>query len=149
VEFAIILALMIMMVAGLVEFGRVMWHYDALAKGTRDGARIVSITDFSSLGSAVSKAQTAVVAAATAARIAGLTASKVSVRCDDDMNDAADYACTDTRFTAASPPVRVIVGISGYSLTVGAILPMIRQDGSVWQAYSLALAPKTSMPYMK
>ncbi|HZX31869.1 MAG TPA: TadE family protein [Rhodocyclaceae bacterium] len=149
VEFAFVLAIMILLVSGLFEFGRVFWFYDALAKSTRDSARMLSMTEVTGLSAGVSQAQSMVVTAASQARLSGVTAAKVSVRCDDDYSDTTDYACTDSRFTVANPPVRVIVGITGYSITVGGILPMVRQDGSTWAPFSLGLSPKTTMPYMK
>jgi len=38
VEFAIVLTLMLLITAGIFEFGRAFEYYDALAKATRDGA---------------------------------------------------------------------------------------------------------------
>ncbi|MGE5491596.1 MAG: TadE/TadG family type IV pilus assembly protein [Actinomycetota bacterium] len=149
VEFAFVLAIMILLVAGLFEFGRVFWFYDALAKSTRDSARMLSMTEVSGLSTGITQAQSMVVTAATQARLSGVTAAKVSVRCDDDYSDTTDYACTDSRFTVTNPPVRVSVGITGYSMTVGGILRMVRQDGSTWAPFGLALSPKTTMPYMK
>ena len=44
VEFALLLFLLLILVAGIVEFGRAFWYYDALAKATRDGARFLSMS---------------------------------------------------------------------------------------------------------
>lgn len=41
-EFALVVGVLLLIVGGIVEFGRLFWHYDALTKVTRDGARLMS-----------------------------------------------------------------------------------------------------------
>src|SRR2546426_4881806 len=42
VEFALLIIPLLMIVTGIIEFDRPFWYYDALVKGTRDGARYLS-----------------------------------------------------------------------------------------------------------
>ncbi|MDI1244349.1 MAG: pilus assembly protein, partial [Rhodoferax sp.] len=41
VEFAFVIVVLLLIMAGLVEFGRTFWYADALTKATRDGARLL------------------------------------------------------------------------------------------------------------
>ena len=86
VEFALLLILLLMIVAGIVEFGRTFWYYDALTKATRDGARFLSNARASTtvaLDTALQdQAKTMVVNAANSARVPSFSASRVAVSCD-------------------------------------------------------------------
>lgn len=42
VEFTLVIGVLVLIVVGIAEFGRLFWHYDALTKATRDGARLMS-----------------------------------------------------------------------------------------------------------
>lgn len=42
VEFALVLIPLLLIVGGIIEFGRAFWYYDALAKASRDAARYLS-----------------------------------------------------------------------------------------------------------
>src|SRR2546427_9681103 len=83
VEFAIVLTLMLLITAGIFEFGRAFQYYDALAKATRDGARYMSTAPKATISSAaVTAAKNLVVAEANAANVApALTNGKVVVTC--------------------------------------------------------------------
>ena len=135
VEFAIVLSLMLLITAGIFEFARAFQYYDALAKATRDGARLMSAAPKATINSvAVSNAQALVVAAANAANLNPLlTTADVVVTC-------TPAACAD-----GTAPTDVEVSISGYSITIGGVMPFVSGTTS----YSgVPLAPHTTMRYM-
>src|SRR5438309_8166220 len=84
VEFAMVLTLMLLITAGIFEFGRAFQHYDALAKATRDGARYMSSAPKATISSvAVSNAKALVVTEANAANLSPvLTNADVVVTCN-------------------------------------------------------------------
>lgn len=134
VEFAFVLTLMLLITAGIFEFGRAFQYYDALAKATRDGARYMSSAPKATISSAaVSAAQNLVVAAANAANIApALTTGEVTVTC-------TPAACAD-----GTAPTDVEVSISAYSITIGGVMPFV--SGTSFTG--VTLAPHTTMRYM-
>ena len=135
VEFAIVLSLMLLITAGIFEFGRAFQYYDALAKATRDGARYMSAAPKATINSvAVSDAKNLVVNAANAANVAPvLTIAEVVVTC-------TPAACAD-----GTAPADVEVSITGYSINIGGVMPFVSGTTS----YSgVTLAPHTTMRYM-
>ena len=135
VEFAIMLSLMLLITAGIFEFGRAFQYYDALAKATRDGARFMSAAPKATISSvAVSDAKNLVVNAANAANVAPvLTTAEVVVTC-------TPAACAD-----GTAPSDVEVSIAGYSINIGGVMPFVSGTTS----YSgVTLAPHTTMRYM-
>lgn len=136
VEFAIVLALMLLIVAGIFEFGRAFQYYDALAKATRDGARYMSAAPKATINSVgVPAAKALVVAAANAANVVpALTTGEVDVTCTP--------ACTDG---AAPPGMYIQVSITGYSITIGGVMPFVSGTTSYT---GVTLAPHTTMTYM-
>jgi Flp pilus assembly protein TadG len=135
VEFAIVLSLMLLITAGIFEFGRAFQYYDALAKATRDAARYMSAAPKATINSvAVGNAQALVVAAANAANLNPLlTTAEVVVTC-------TPAACAD-----GTAPTDVEVSISGYSINIGGVMPFVSGTTS----YSgVPLAPHTTMRYM-
>ncbi len=135
VEFAIVLSLMLLITAGIFEFARAFQYYDALAKATRDGARLMSAAPKATINSvAVSNAQALVVAAANAANLNPLlTTADVVVTC-------TPAACAD-----GTAPTDVEVSISGYSITIGGVMPFVSGTTSYT---GVPLAPHTTMRYM-
>ena len=135
VEFAIVLSLMLLIVAGIFEFGRAFQYYDALAKATRDGARYMSAAPKATISSvAVSNAQGFVVAASNAANLKPqLTTANVVVTC-------TPAACAD-----GTAPTDVEVSISGYTITIGGVMPFVTGTTSYT---GVPLGPHTTMRYM-
>ena len=135
IEFALLLVLLLMFVAGIVEFGRAFWYYNALTKATRDGARYLSnirSSDSEALDNATqSQAKTMVVNAAIAAKVPDFTAEKVAVSCEPNC----------------SAPVYVKVAITGYQITIGGWIPILLPVGSA--TWTTTLSPSTSMRYMQ
>ncbi|HEV8553244.1 MAG TPA: TadE/TadG family type IV pilus assembly protein [Casimicrobiaceae bacterium] len=135
VEFAIVLTLMLLITAGIFEFGRAFQYYDALAKATRAGARLMSAAPKATISSvAVTNAKSLVVTAANAANLKPqLTAADVVVTC-------TPAACAD-----GTAPTDVEVSISGYTITIGGVMPFISGTTSYT---GVPLAPHTTMRYM-
>jgi Flp pilus assembly protein TadG len=139
VEFGIVLALLITLLAGIFGFGRAFWYYDALSKATRDAARNMSVhakADIATAGTV--KAKDTVVAAATSAGIGAFTSANVRVTCLDKFFN--DSSCTD-----GTAPGGIRVEVVNYTLSVGQYLPFVIGATS---SYNTTLAPRTTMRYM-
>lgn len=126
-EFAIVISLLVLIVGGVVEFGRVFWYYNALTKTTRDGARYLSKSVD------IATAKSLVVKEAAEAGLPGFGLGNVLVKCDPSLSSS----CDDTE--AAE---HVTVGITGYSVNLGEWFPVV---GGVVQ---LNLQPHTTMRYI-
>lgn len=139
VEFALLLTFLLLIAAGIFEFGRAFWYYDALAKATRDGARYMSMAPKATISSAgVPVARNLVVAAANAASLSpALTSGEVLVTC-------LPGSCSD-----GTAPVDVEVQISGYVIEIGGIFPFILNSLVATKYTGVSLAPHTTMRYMK
>lgn len=140
VEFALILTLLITLMAGIFEFGRAFWYYDALTKATRDGARLMSVSPNATIASAaVGDAKTQVANAVTDAGVPGFTTANVEVTC---LNAAFNVgpACAD-----GTAPGGVRVQIIDYTMTIGQFIPFLIGASS---SYAAELSPHTSMVYM-
>lgn len=142
VEFAIVLVFLILVVAGIVEFGRAFWYYDALSKATRDGARVLSMADKDSFSSLIDDAQRHVRDSANAANLnPALTVDNVAVTCLGDTFN--DIGC-------GSAPANIRVAIIGYTIDIGGMIPFLSPTGGASTTFSgVALAPHTTMRYMK
>lgn len=140
IEFALVLALMISIVAGILEFGRAFWYYDALSKATRNAARTLAVSPPATIASsAVAAARAEVNDAASTAGVSSFSTSNVSVVCLDSAFNTA--TCTD-----GTSPAAVRVSITGYSLFLGSTIPFLV---GAERNYTVNLAPGTTMPYMK
>ena len=127
VEFAIVLIPLLIITAGIVEFGRVFWYYDALSKATRDGARYLSRSTL------LNQATTRTIVKNT------ILKANVNVEDFDSLNDIVISCIPNT----CTDPLYVTVNIN-YSLTLGAWIPFLSDTG----VYSLSLAPSTTMRYL-
>jgi Flp pilus assembly protein TadG len=140
VEFALILALLISILAGIFEFGRAFWYYDALTKATRDGARLMSVTDTLTIATpGVANAQTLVANAVSDAGVPDFTTANVEVTCLNATFD--DAVCTN-----GTAPGGVRVQIVDYSMTIGQFIPFLLGGSS---SYTANLSPHTTMRYMQ
>lgn len=145
VEFAFILPLLLLIFTGTIEFGRAMWHYDALAKAARDAARYLSTVPTVDLGaeaaSATSTARTIVANAATRAGVTGLTpAADITIAC-------APTACGSALFPAEV--TTVTVGIN-YPFVIGGWIPVFgASPAEAPSVITTALAPHVTMRYMR
>lgn len=135
VEFALLLIPLLMIVTGIIEFGRAFWYYDALAKSTRDGARYLSnsrVGPTVALNTAMqNQAKTMVVNAASLAQVPSFSAGDVAVACDPDCN----------------APTYVTVRINAYPIIIGGWIPVFIPTGAT--TWSSTLSPYTTMRYMR
>lgn len=141
VEFAFGIVLMLLITAGIFEFGRAFWYYNALDKATRDAARYLSalpgteMTNPTTAAAAIKTAQDLVVAAVNNANVRpAIDTSKVAVTCD--------AACG-----VSTKPLNITVSITGFSIRIGGVFPFV--GGPTGGNYGdIGLAPHTTMRYM-
>ena len=146
VEFALVIVFLLILVAGIVEFGRAFWYYDALTKATRDGARMLSVADRETFatGTFMNDVTNRVVQAANAANVKPpLSTSNVSLTCLDDTFGTVGCG------SGVNAPANVRVAITGYTINIGGLIPFLSPTGGASKVYSgVALAPQTTMRYM-
>lgn len=145
IEFAFILPLLLVIFTGMVEFGRAMWHYDALAKSARDAARYLSTVPTANLGgeaaSATSTTRTIVTHAAARASVAGLTpATDVTITC-------APTPCGSVVSPADVTTVSVDIN---YPFVIGGWIPIFgASPADAPSAVTTTLSPHVTMRYMR
>jgi Flp pilus assembly protein TadG len=142
VEFAFVLVILLLIMAGMVEFGRTFWYADALTKATRDGARVMSSWPLDTISSqGLGAARNITQDSANAANVSPpLATGNVLVQC---LNEAFNsVACTD-----GTAPANVMVSITGFSVNLGEWFPFIGTDGLI-SFGGIPLAPHTTMRYM-
>lgn len=142
VEFAFVIVVLLLFMAGIVEFGRTLWYADALTKATRDGARLLSSWPQATLSSTgVGSVKALVSNSANAANLnPPLLATSVQVQC---LNDAfGAVACND-----GAAPSNVRVSITGFTVNLGEWFPFIGNDGLI-SLGRIPLSPHTTMRYM-
>lgn len=134
VEFAIVISLLVLITGGIIEFGRVLWYYDALTKATRDGARFMSAVPNDTISTNITAAQNLVVNAASAANVSPVLTSGPSGN--------VDVTCEPAPCQNGVAPEYVKVAITRYSVTFGSWFAIPLPSGP------LTLAPYTTMRYM-
>lgn len=142
VEFAFVLVILLLIMAGVVEFGRTLWYADALTKATRDGARLMSSWPIGTIGSnGPGAARNITKDSANAANVSpSLAVGNVLVEC---LNDAfVSVTCAD-----GTAPANVRVSITSFSVVLGAWFPFIGTGGLINYG-GISLAPHTTMRYM-
>lgn len=142
VEFAFVIVILLLLMAGMVEFGRTVWYADALTKATRDGARLLSAWPQATMSSnGVGTVTTLVSNSANAANLnPPLLAANVQVQC---LNNAfGAVACND-----GAAPANVRVSITGFTVNLGEWFPFIGNDGLI-SLGNVPLAPHTTMRYL-
>lgn len=144
VELAFVIIFLLMLVAGIVEFGRAFWYYDALTKATRDGARLLSMAQRDTFTAAIDAAKDRVVASANAANLQpALTSADVSVTCMSQ--DFSSIGCDNGN----NAPHNVRVAIDGYTIDIGGMIPFLSPTGGAAKTYrDVTLAPQTTMRFM-
>lgn len=145
VELAIVMVLMLLIVAGIIGFGRAFWYADALTKSVRDGARLLStwpVEDISPPGG-VAAVKAHVVASANAANVSPpLTIENVLVQCLYSSFGGTGNC------TAGTKPDNVQVSITNFTIDLGAWFPFIG-DAGVIDYGNAELAPRSTMRYLK
>lgn len=139
VEMAILAVVMFLIAAGIVEFSRAFWYYNALDKATRDAARFMSavslieITDSTKTTAALTVAKSLALATANGANVSpAIVAEDIDILCD-----AA--ACTGTKPTNVTATVTLVMNI-------GSIFPFVSVTNGSYG--DVTLAPSTTMRYM-
>lgn len=144
VELAFVIIVMLFIVAGIIEFGRVFWYADALTKATRDGARLMSNWPVANLNSGgVGAAKSLAATAATAANVRPNldVATNVVVECLGPSPGFSVVACVD-----GTAPANVRVSITGFNIVIGTMVPFIKVYGGSFG--NIPLSPYTTMRYM-
>lgn len=137
VEFAFVIVILLLVMAGMVEFGRIFWYADALTKATRDGARMMSSWVASDIGNGITKAKLHVIEVAAAAHVSpALGVANVVVRCDGTVDCAA-----------GGTPNNVTVSIDNFDIVLGEWFPFIGTNGLI-SLGEVSLTPHTTMRYM-
>jgi Flp pilus assembly protein TadG len=133
IEFVIVLPLLLLIFTGMIEYGRMMWHYDALAKATRDAARYLSTVKRTDLNTedttATSTTHKIVIDAAAAA---GLSTTGLQI------NPSCDPTCT------GEGTVNTVSVDIDYPFTIGGWVPVF----GAAIGPDVTLSPHTTMPYM-
>jgi Flp pilus assembly protein TadG len=109
VEFALSISVLLVVVAGITEFGRAMYQYNTLVKTARDAVRFLSVRDPSS-GGAIDEAKCIAVygnpTCSGSALATGLTTSMI------EICHAADPTCAPTHRTQGASPVVNLVSVT-------------------------------------
>lgn len=128
IEMAILLPLLVLIFTGMIEYGRLVWHYDALAKATRDAARYLADEAAPITPAMQASARSMVGDAAAASGVDGLVpAQDVAVSCAPDCNN----------------PDTVTVAVA-HAFTIGGWVPVFGMD--LW---TVTMSPHTTMRYMR
>jgi hypothetical protein len=143
VEFALVLIPLLLMVGGIVEFGRALWHANVLTKATRDGARVMSGWARFDWEQGVDKSLTRVIETANASGLTQpLKETDVAVECAYAGAAFSFKSCADTR-----SPVNVRVRILAYPIVLGQWMPFMGPQG--WgKLGTVVFTPASTMPYM-
>lgn len=140
VEFAIVLTVLMLILAGTVEIGRALWYYDALAKGTRDAARYLSMVSVDELNGKLADARSIALASGTEARVPDLVVGQVTARCDTP----ASANCSSI---AAGTVFNVTVSVA-YPMTIGGWIPFVPSGDGDATGFAVTLQPHTTMRHM-
>lgn len=142
VEFALVIGVLLLIVGGIVEYGRLFWHYDALTKATRDGARMMSnAVGGTLLSPTAGQASQVVFDEAAGARLnPPLTPAQVVIQCTY-LSGGAEGAWEGCHNAASKTdvPVHVRVSITGYTVPLAQWFPI--------PGANIALRPQTTMRY--
>lgn len=142
VELAFVIVVLLLIVAGIIGFGRAFWYADALTKSVRDGARLLSTWPAGTINSAgVVAARNITIDSANAANVSPpLAAGNVLVQCLNSTFGVV--ACAD-----GTAPANVKVSISDFNVNLGEWFPFVGTDG-VLGFGTVGLVPHTTMRYM-
>ena len=140
VEMAIVMVVMLLITAGMIEFGRTFWYFNALSKATRGAARVVSGVSTSDLADAATRAAALSSAQNLAVRVANGAGVRPAITIDNVLITCDGGSC------GAASPGDVTVSISDFSVSLGTWFPFVSStNGSLGR---VNLAPSTTMRYM-
>lgn len=137
VEFAIVVFVLLLLFAGVVEFGRAFMYYDALSKGTRNAARYLATTSVANLSATGTSAdlRALVRVAADGVGMPNFTDTNVSFSCSPK----------DCSTVKTSADIQYVTVSATYSFTVGSLVPFIAANSTTRNA--VTLTPYTTMRY--
>lgn len=143
VELAIAMVPMLLIVAGVIGFGRAFWYADALTKSVRDGARLLSTWPVDDINAGVEAVKKHVVTSANAANVSPqLTKENVRVQClDSSFGETGNC-------TVVTKPDNVQVSITNFTIDLGAWFPFIGDAGVIVYDRPPS-APQSTMRYLK
>lgn len=142
VELALVLSFLLLIAAGIIEFGRAIWYYDALSKATRDAARLMSTVPVSGLSASIADARALVRRAGGAAGIPGFeSGGSVSVTCDPP----AVASCN----APLAGQVQTITVSVNYPMVLGEWIPFVPIRAADATTIAITLRPHTTMRYMQ
>lgn len=142
VEFALLLPILMLLLAGIFGLGRGLAQYETLTKATRDGARLFSVAPkatISSLG--VQAAKDRVVEMAQKGGMPGFASSYVVVSCWKKATYVAE-SCAD-----GTEPGAVTVTVDRWPYVIGSVVPFIRLNSNL-TTRSITMTATTTMRYM-
>src|SRR5262245_21515586 len=130
-EFAVVLPVLLLIVLGVIEFGRAYYQYNTLSKAVREGARYMSMHAYDPIE--ITKAQNMAIygnrEGTRSPCLPGLAAANISITPRNP----------DTGATRTNPPRWVAVGITGYTFQ-----PLF--SGII--SNSVSFAPSVEMRYV-
>lgn len=140
VEMAIVMVVMLLITAGMIEFGRTFWYFNALSKATRGAARVVSSVSTTDLADATRRAA----ALESAKNLAVSVANGAGVR--PAIGTGNVLITCDGGSCGAGSPGNVTVSIDGFNVNLGAWFPFVSSTNG--RLGTVNLAPSTTMRYM-
>lgn len=135
VEMALVLIPLLLIIAGIVEFGRTLWYYNALTKAARDGARMMSMAPEATI-------KTDSIYGAVAAQALVLNTAISANVPNASTNLTTTVACDNAPCVNGNAPEYVMVSVS-YDVHIGDWFPFIGNDG-----WDVTFEPMTTMRYM-
>lgn len=139
VELAFILPVLLIILSGIIEYGRALWYYDALAKGARDAARYLSTRPIGDLSAETLDTSTTRAIVANTAGQAGVTGF--------DRVTHLSVSCAPTSCAASVTTVTVAVS---YPFEIGGWIPLFRPGSSDAPSnFTATLVPHVTMRYMQ
>ena len=128
VEFALLFPIIIFLVLGFIDLGRIVYFYSALNNSVREGARFASVTRFSNKSERDLEIQQKVVQFSIATPI---ELSDITLFCDlnelDQNNPCDDHITVSATLSIAPivPLISEIIGLgSEYSITAESTMQM-------------------------
>jgi hypothetical protein len=162
VEFALLLIPLLMIVAGIIEFGRVFWYDDALTKATRDGARFLSMSRASSTQALDNTLKNSAIDLVTGDAEAAHVPNPKKPDDSNLISVSIEQTCIPSnKPDCAANPDYVTVRILAYPVTIGGWIPFFVPTSSTTPTaattttspeqlgfWDVALSPSTTMRYM-
>lgn len=139
VEFALVLPILLLLLGGVYGIGRAYAQYETLTKATRDGARLLSISNKATINSAgVAAAKARVAYMAQHGGMPDFSATNVVVTCLA-AGTYNDVTCVD-----GTEPGGVRVETTGWTYDLGSTMPILGEA-----TRTLQLKASTTMRYMR